>query len=59
MSTGTDKIIGAAADVAKSYAELARSVSVAMLDATTAQQQAQHAHMIETAEMCTRIIKGD
>lgn len=54
-----DKAIESTAEVAKAYVELAHSVSVAMLAATATQQKTQHANMIETAELCARILKSD
>lgn len=59
MADNTDKAIEAAVDVAKSYSDLAQSLSLALLDASAAQQKAQHGNMIETAELCARILKND
>ncbi|WP_299201375.1 hypothetical protein [uncultured Tateyamaria sp.] len=59
MTIETDKAIEAAVGVAKAYSDLAQSVSSALLDATAAQQKAQHENMIETAKQCASDLKND
>lgn len=58
MAEQIDSLAEQTERVAKSYVELAGTVSQAMLDATANQQKVQHAQMLETAELCARFLNS-